>query len=167
MVFLMNPQDGSLIISQLGQGSANQEITANTYPFFIDAFGGTNLNGALKLKEPTYSEKEFVFSGRARLWGNTSGNTVNLLPNAHGTVRANGTKGGGTSNFSSAYNATLNGYVINTEDLLTQGNLIVTPQSQTPCFATYSQLAATVYLIRLWDHNGATVQQNFSFCLYL
>ncbi|HSC53493.1 MAG TPA: hypothetical protein VLC98_07735 [Phnomibacter sp.] len=166
-IIFMNPQDGSIVISQLGQGTANQEITANTYPLFIDAFGSTNLNGTLKLKEPAYLDKELVFNNEPKIFGSLTGTNVNLLPRAQGVVQADGSKFRGTSNFTSAYNANLQAYLIYVDDLQSTGSMIITPQTQTPCFPTYAKLGQGIYLVKLWNTSGNAVAQNFSFCFYL
>jgi hypothetical protein len=100
----------------------------------------------------------------------TSGTSSQAIPIAYGTVRAtDGVLLSGTPNVSSSYDATNHRYVVTiaNETYTTPGYITsLTPTtSAQPRFATTSASSGNL-LVRIFDHNGALQQAQFSFITY-
>jgi hypothetical protein len=100
----------------------------------------------------------------------TSGTSSQAIPIAYGTVRAtDGVLLSGTPNVSSSYDATNHRYLVTiaNETYTTPGYITsITPTtSAQPRFATTSASSGNL-LVRIFDHNGALQQAQFSFITY-
>ena len=161
----LSQDNGSMVFSQFGQGSANQQIQTPTYPLVIDQFGSTVANGGLVANENVYLKKELLFSNEAKVLGTTTG-SINLLPYALGYVLASGAKQKGTDNFTSNYIAGL-GYVINIADAIGHEPILdITVRSQTAAVPTYSRNGPGTFIIYIWNTSGQKVAADFSFTMY-
>lgn len=164
-VFL-SQDNGSIIFTQFGQGSANQEILTATYPLVIDPFGNTVVSGGLWAKQNITFDKDLIFSDVPKVVSNALGLEYNLLPFAVGSIAANGTKTRGTSNYTSYFVDNV-GYVLNfTSSIGSELILNITPRSQTACFATYSFLGSGIYNVRIWDMDGNEIMSDFTFTAF-
>jgi hypothetical protein len=158
--------DGSIVFSQFGQGTANQEITSATYPLVINGFGNTVVNGIMNLKNNLQLEKDLVFTNTPKVVSNQSGITANLLPFAYGHIKSDGSRFRGTSNFTSAYNAGLTGYLIYFTENGDDAQVVVTPRAQVPLYATYSRISQGIMLVTIWNKDGVKTQSDFSFTVF-
>lgn len=158
--------DGSIVFTQFGQGAANQEINSATYPLVINGFGNTIVNGTLSLKSNVYFDNDLVFTNTPKVVSNQSGITVNLLPFAYGHIKSDGSRYRGTSNFTSAYNAGLTGYLIYFTENGDDAQVVVTPRAQVPLYATYSRISQGIMLITIWNKDGVKTQSDFSLTIF-
>ena len=162
----LSQDDGGLVFAQFGQGTANQEITNTTYPLYITGFGTTVLNGALRLKNTAYAEKEIVFEPAAKIVSTSSGILRNLTAFAYGFVTADGAKFRGTDNFTCVYNQSLQGYSIYFTEDGDNAQLIVTPRSTSACYATYHRFSQGVFMVFVWNSAGVKIKEGFSITVF-
>ncbi len=162
----LSQDDGSIIFTQFGQGAANQEILNTTYPLYINANGGTVINGVLMLKNNTYLDKDLVFNQSPRIISSQLGLQYNLLPHALGYIRADGVKLAGTLNFTSHFVANV-GYVLTFDESIGSNVMMtVTPRSQDASFATYTYLGSGLYVVIVWNKEGQKIQREFAFSMF-
>jgi hypothetical protein len=162
----LSQDDGSIIFTQFGQGNANQEILTATYPFYINTFGNTIVNGSLVLKNNVILDKELIFNNSPQIFSYVLGQQNNLLPLAYGFVKADGTKFRGTDNFTSHYVSNI-GYILNFNSSVGDNLIIsVTPRSQDACFASYFSLGSGVYAVPIWNKDGQKITREFTFTVF-
>ena len=162
----LSQDNGSIVFTQFGQGSANQEISTTTYPLVIDPSGTTVVNGTLSAKQNVILDKDLIFLNSPKVVSNTLGVEYNLLPFAVGSIAASGTKTRGTSNYTSHFTAGI-GYVLNfTSTIGSELILNIIPRSQTPCFATYSYQGFGLYFVYIWDMTGQKITSDFTFTVF-
>lgn len=163
----LSQDDGSIVFSQFGQGSANQEILTATYPLYLDPFGNTVVNGNAWLKNNVTMEKDLIFPSLPRIVSNTLGSTYNLLPVATGQISSGGAKTRGTANYTSSYNAGIGGYVLDFPDEVgSELILTITPRSQDACSATYSYQGFGLYFVYIWNTAGQKIAKEFTFTAF-
>jgi hypothetical protein len=162
----LSQDDGSIVFTQFGQGTANQAITNASYPLYITGFGSTIVNGALRLKNTAYLEKEILFEPTAKIVSTASGTFRNLLAFAYGFVTIDGVKFRGTDNFSCSYNQNLQGYLINFTEDFDNAQIIVTPRSTSPCYATSYRVSQGIFLVTIWNSSGQKIKEGFSITIF-
>jgi len=159
--------DGSIVFAQFGHGTPNQEITTATYPLYFNGFGNTIVNGTITLKNNVYLEKTLEFTNTPAVVSNQSGLNANLLAFAYGHIKSDGTKFRGTTNFTSAYNAGLSGYLIYFTENSDNAQVVITPRANNiPCYATYHKISQGVVLVSIWNKDGVKIQSDFSFTIF-
>ena len=162
----LSQDNGSIVFTQFGQGSANQEILTATYPLYIDASGATVTNGWLYAKQNIILDKDLIFPNAPRVASDALGSQYNLLPYAMGSIAANGTKTRGTNNYTAYYVAGV-GYVLNFGSTINDELMLtITPRSQTVCFATYSYNGSGLYFVYIWNTSGQKIQADFTFTTF-
>jgi hypothetical protein len=162
----LSQDNGSIVFSQFGQGSANQEILTATYPLLINPFGTTEINGGLWAKQNVTIDNGIIFPNAPSIVSNALGAAYNLLPFAVGSIAAAGTKTRGTSNYTSHFSAGI-GYVLNFTDAIGSELILnVTPRSQTACFVTYSYQGFGLYFVYIRDPNGQLITNDFTFTAF-
>lgn len=162
----LSQDNGSIIFTQLGQGSANQEIQTATYPLVIDAVGTTVVNGGLWAKQNVTIDKDIIFPTEPKVVSNILGTEYNLLPFAVGSIASGGTKTRGTANYTSQYTAGI-GYVLNFSSTIGSELILnITTRSQTPCFTTYSYQGSGLYFVYIWDMTGQKIMKDFTFTAF-
>jgi hypothetical protein len=162
----LSQDNGSIVFSQFGQGTADQEILTTTYPLVIDPAGTTVVNGGLWAKQNVILDKDLIFPNAPRVASSALGLEYNLLPFAVGSIAASGTKARGTSNYTSHFTAGI-GYVLNfTSTIGSELILNITPRSQTVCFATYSYQGSGLYFVYIWDMSGQKIMTDFTFTAF-
>jgi hypothetical protein len=151
----LSADDGSIIFSQFGQGSANALITTASYPLYISGNGIVNIPRQLNLET------------NATLTTATGGAGMNMLPLAFGSVRSDGVKVGGTDNFTCRFVPSDNdAFHIEFSHSVVATMIVVTPRSLGPRYATCALHDDNTYEVRIWDKNGLAVQDSFGFIIY-
>jgi len=163
----LSQDNGSIVFTQFGQGSANQEILTATYPLYIDASGTTVTNGVLSAKQNVILDKDLIFPNAPRVASDALGSQYNLLPYALGSIAASGTKVRGTNNYTAYYVAGIGGYVLNFGSAINDELILtITPRSQTVCFATYSYNGGGLYFVYIWNTSGQKIMTDFTFTTF-
>ena len=163
----LSQDDGSIVFTQMGSGSANQEILNVTYPFIINAGGSTIVNGWAILNNMVMMKQNLVFSNAPMVTSNALGMQYNLLPVGTGHIAANGAKTRGTANYTASYNAAIAAYVLNFPDEVgSELILTITPRSQDACMATYSYNGFGLYFVYIWNKYGTKLTRDFTFTAF-
>ncbi len=144
---IINIQKSGANVAAISVPGANSKLQLGD-EVYID-----NTTNNMGIGTPSPTERLHV-NGNAvveggRITGNATGSAYNLLPLAYGRVTANGTKAGGTQNFTAAGRGNVPGYYyVYVTGATASSVMMVTPQNNVSVQATY--VNPGVFFVATW-----------------